>query len=440
MVDAHEVAATGRIAEHAPRPEGARSDLRATLEPADHGVPSDQVGDPLDEHALLEPRRLQARGAQRSLDVALLVVRPPEGMVERRPDGIVRPVEVVVQLQAGPERGAGVVGGRLDEDVVEEVEPPQASVRGAVEGDAARQAEPAASGQLLGAPAHRLDRVLERALHGGREVRVRRHLLPQARLVGVAVRGEEVAELTHPLLAPARGRGVGQRREHVEAGAAVANAERDVLVRDAVRGQAHELARLVARAAEPAELRGGPVVQPERVVDRHPLDHLDPIGAAAGDDPGAVLAAVVEDDDRGVAEPTDPEGARGMRQVVADGSHLGLLGPEALRRKEHLGRVDAVERLALARRQLEPVEERLDVGAEGDTRQVAEIDAGEAQAPLHRVERGLPRRRLPPAEALLLDHGAEPAVFQQRGGAVVGTGIHTEDPARGSCRRVQGRL
>ena len=166
VVEPLQVGRPGGVGEQAAVPEGARPVLAAALEPGDHPVGGDHLGDRVGQvgRALVgDPGRGQPGGQ--------LVVGPaaPEGGRRHGRDPV---AEGVGEVHGRAEGGAGVAGGRLHPDALERPLLGQDRVGHAVERDPAGHGQVAVAG--LGVqPADQLEQdLLEAELDAGGQVGV----------------------------------------------------------------------------------------------------------------------------------------------------------------------------------------------------------------------------------------------------------------------------
>ena len=271
------VAAAG-VAEDAARAEGARPELHAALEPADHLLARQQVRDRLAERRVVRVLLVDRAGpVQEAPDT---VVRRPRSeqrpaLRVRRPD-LPRVVEELMpDEQRHAERAARVSRRRLDPHVVEGPLAQHPSVPDAVQRHAAGEAEvahPRLRVHVARRPQHRL---LGDRLNGRRDV----HLPLRDRRLGLPRRpAEERVELVrrHPQpLAVLEVRHVqAERSVRLQIDQVVPDAL-DVL-RLAVRRQPHQLV-LAGVDLEAGEVGEGGVQQPERMREADLVRQLDAV-------------------------------------------------------------------------------------------------------------------------------------------------------------------
>ncbi len=231
---------------------------------------------------------------------------------------------------------------------------------------------------------------------------------------------------------------------HVEPEAAVglhvdqARADQLLVDRPAIGGQPHQLV-LAAVDLEAAVVGEGRVEQAERVGELDVIEQADAVPLANADRRRAPLAHPVEGDDRRLVEGAGEERAGGMAFMVVgedqpcpgrptDSLPQGPPHVQLLLEPDRHGQPEA-PKPARRVRQI-----GLDQPLELGQRLVVERDVVEVQgiqAPLFQaVGDRLPRHRgivLLPREPLLLRRGHDPAVDDQRGGAVVVEGRDSED-------------
>jgi hypothetical protein len=351
-----------------------------------------------------------------------------------------------------PERAAGIAGRRLNPDIAELALAHDLAVGDAIERDAAGQAEVLLAGlgrEAAGQPQHRL---FQHHLHGGREVHV---LLLQQRGRIARRRAEQTVEAR-----------IGHRQPGAIVEVFEIEPERAVglEINEIVVDELREARRAVGREPHHLVLAGidleagvvgeGRVQEPEAVGE---MDFLGDREVAAVPDRGrrgGPFADAVEGEHRGPLERRGIErGGRVAQMVLAEQEPrlpvefgvrgLELVGQQRLleqlfaqpQRQRHAKRREAARAAGeIGLEQALELEERLVV--EHDPVDVLELNAGLLQA----IVDGEPRIagvELLAGEALFLRGGNEPAVLDDRRGAVVIEGGEAEDAhvaLRTACR------
>src|ERR1700724_955555 len=132
-----------RVAQDRARAERARTELHASLEPADRAAGRKRIGRLADERAVVAPLEVCTRGGQSLLDLALLVARTEVAALH----GVVAVGEPrlagvhVIGGERRADRAAGVARRRLDPHALETAVAQNLAVADAIERDAAGQAE-----------------------------------------------------------------------------------------------------------------------------------------------------------------------------------------------------------------------------------------------------------------------------------------------------------
>ena len=206
--------------------------------------------------------------------------------------------------------------------------------------------------------------------------------------------------------------------------------QRHRLRRLPVRGQAHELALVVAAVhLQPGELGGRLVEVAEREGRREGRELHQPVGLPPPERGGLAVALAVGDQDRALVEAGAPEGARGVREVVLDADHRGQRRQPGEAAGQHVlhSPADVVGREVGEGVVVPPHRDHVDVGGR---------PSGGLQAGEDRLGRQLELRPLGAADALVLDRDEQPAVLDQRRGRVVVAVVEAQDQHRSTSFRV----